>query len=80
MKKIIYHFIVNEHSGSGNGLKIWHKILPIMEKKEISYQKYTSTFAGETIELVEKIHKKLVLMNDLLSLGAMALCMKPSKV
>ncbi|MEG0781421.1 diacylglycerol kinase family protein [Carnobacterium sp.] len=69
MKKIIYHFIVNEHSGSGNGLKIWQKILPIMEKKEISYQKYTSTFAGETIELVEKIAKKINIDERLVVIG-----------
>ena len=69
MKKIIYHFIVNEHSGSGNGLKIWQKILPIMEKKEISYQKYTSTFAGETIKLVEKIAKKINIDERLVVIG-----------
>lgn len=58
----MYYIIVNPASKSGRGAKIWLKLKPILENKEIAYQAFFSREAGHIIKLVRELTTSL--LND----------------
>lgn len=49
----IYHIIINPASRSGKGYRIWaEQIEPLLKKKEILYQPYFSSCAGDVARIV----------------------------
>lgn len=39
-------FIVNEHSRSGKGAKIWKEAEAVLKKKNIAYESYVTQYEG----------------------------------
>ena len=51
----MYSFIVNPHSRSGRGLKIWNKIEKIVKTKGVDYEVYFTKRANHANELIEQV-------------------------
>lgn len=52
----MYHIIINPASGSGKGLKVWHKkIEPALQHRGVSYTPYFSEKSGDVAKLAENI-------------------------
>jgi lipid kinase, YegS/Rv2252/BmrU family len=51
----MYSFIVNPHSRSGRGLKIWRQLKPIIEEKQIIYTAYFTKQSNHASEIVKTI-------------------------
>lgn len=51
----MYHIIINPSSKSGRGLKIWKKIEPVLNEKNIEYKMIFSEYPGHTVKLVNKL-------------------------
>ena len=51
----MYSFIVNPHSRSGRGLKIWNKIESIVKDKDVDYEVYFTKRSNHANELIEQV-------------------------
>lgn len=49
------HFIINEHSKSGKGVKVWQQIEELLKKEEEPYRIWKTEYAGHATELAEEI-------------------------
>lgn len=56
----MYYIIVNPASRSGRGAKIWAKIKPILEQKQIAYKVFFSREAGHVTRLVRDLSLSLL--------------------
>ena len=56
---IMYHFIVNPASRSGQGAKYWNRIEPYLKEHAIPYQAHISTHSGHVAELMAQLTKNL---------------------
>ncbi|MBO0461242.1 YegS/Rv2252/BmrU family lipid kinase [Enterococcus sp. DIV1298c] len=52
-----YHLLINEAAGSGNGKKTAEKILPILDKKQLSYTAHYSEYKGHDALIAEQLAK-----------------------
>lgn len=66
MKKTMYHFVINEFSGSGNGKKVWQLLEEYLQKQKIGYTVTKSTYAGETVEIVDLLASRLLKETELI--------------
>ena len=48
-------FIVNEHSRSGKGAKIWKEAAAVLKKKNIAYESYVTQYEGHAFSLAHDI-------------------------
>ncbi len=48
-------FIVNEHSRSGKGAKIWKEAEAVLKKKNIAYESYVTQYEGHAFSLAHDI-------------------------
>ncbi|SHO47820.1 diacylglycerol/lipid kinase family protein [Anaerocolumna xylanovorans] len=51
----MYYFIINPHSCTGKGLKIWHKVQKELDRRSVEYKSYLTTHAGHGSELAKHI-------------------------
>lgn len=51
----MYSFIVNPHSRSGRGLKIWNKIETIVKNKGVDYEVYFTKRSNHANEIIEQV-------------------------
>lgn len=51
----MYHIIINPHSCTGKGLRIWHKIKQELDRQSIEYKSYLTTHTGHGSELAKHI-------------------------
>lgn len=49
------HFIVNEHSRSGKGVRVWMQIEALLKKEEEPYRIWRTEYAGHATELAKQI-------------------------
>lgn len=49
------HFIVNEHSRSGRGTRVWKQIEELLKKEEESYRIWRTEYVGHATKLAEEI-------------------------
>ena len=54
-EKIMYHFIVNPASSSGNGLKTWNKARAALAKEGIAYRVHMLRGPGDAAEIAAKL-------------------------
>ena len=52
---IMYSFIVNPNSRSGEGRNVWNRLRSIMESQGISYQYFLTEYVGHATVLAKKI-------------------------
>ncbi len=52
---IMIHFIVNEHSRSGKGVRVWKQIETLLKKEEEPYRIWKTEYAGHATKLAEEI-------------------------
>lgn len=53
-----FYLIVNELAGSGNGERIYKKVIQILERKKQLYQIHKSQYAGHTVTLTREFAQK----------------------
>ena len=51
----MYYFIVNEHSRSGKGARIWREVEAVLKERKISYQAYKTEYEGHACKLAHDI-------------------------
>jgi len=51
----MYHIIINPASKSGRGVKLWHKLEPVFQERNIPYRMIYSEYSGHIIKLVNKL-------------------------
>lgn len=51
------HFIVNEHSKSGKGVRVWKQVEALLKKEEEPYRIWKTEYAGHATKLAEEICK-----------------------
>ena len=51
----MYYFIVNEHSRSGKGAKIWKEAEALLKEKKIPYKAYITEYEGHAFSLAHDI-------------------------
>lgn len=49
------HFIVNEHSRSGKGGRVWNQIEELLKKEDASYRVWRTEYEGHATKLAEEI-------------------------
>lgn len=58
----MYYFIVNPHSRSGMGEKLWNEIQPELDKKDIDYKVYFTRYQKHATKIVRELtHEKKLL-------------------
>lgn len=51
----MYYFIVNEHGGSGKGVRRWDVVRPLLEEKGVEFEEFVPQYAGHATELAREI-------------------------
>lgn len=51
----MYYFIINPHSRSGHGLKLWQEAKEFLDHKDIEYEAYFTEYPGHAIALARQI-------------------------
>lgn len=51
----MYHIILNPASRSGKGAKIWARLEPVLQEKNIKYEMHPSTKAGHVIQMIRDL-------------------------
>lgn len=59
----MYYIIMNPSSKSGRGLRIWQKLKPVFEERNIPYQLMLSTHIGHVSEYVREITESDTVVN-----------------
>ncbi|SKA14516.1 lipid kinase, YegS/Rv2252/BmrU family [Pilibacter termitis] len=54
----MYHIIINTNAGSGNGKRIGEELLQYLDEKNVLYTAYFTHFAGEEVEITERLAEK----------------------
>lgn len=65
----MYHFIVNPKSSSGKGIRYWHKVKNILDKREIPYNALFTRNIGHAIEIAKDICIKNEGIKNIVVLG-----------
>lgn len=55
--KNMIHFIVNEHSRSGKGVRVWRQIEALLKKEEEPYRIWRTEYVGHATKLAKEISK-----------------------
>lgn len=58
-EEIMYHFIINPASRSGQGAKYWNKIEPYLKEHNIAYTAHISSYGGHVAKLMHELTKDL---------------------
>ena len=51
----MYTFIVNPNSRSGRGISIWHRIEPVLKKKQTGYRVFFTQYRKHATRIVREL-------------------------
>lgn len=65
----MYYFIINPKSGTGEGLKVWHTVKSILDKRNITYNSYFTHYEFHATKITRQVCKRYSGVKKIVVLG-----------